>query len=194
MNATTLVYLVFAVWCMICWNWYVCHIKQACSPDGRSVALDDGLISPSPSSDTTGLLPPSVRRGPVQYDYPTPEEERMQIVQFEDRVEVHFPYKSTQKEEDEAIDVYLTYLAGEIQRSGRSVLLEGYADFVGSTSYNTELAERRAQSIARLLIRKGVAEDQIIVRSFGDTRPQATNDTPEGRYLNRRVEVRVLSD
>ena len=48
--------------------------------------------------------------------------------------------------------------------------------------------------IARILMRKGVAEEQVIVRSFGDTRPQATNDTPEGRYLNRRVEVRMLSD
>jgi outer membrane protein OmpA-like peptidoglycan-associated protein len=197
MNSTTLVYLVFAVWSLICWNWYVCQIKGVCSPGDRGVALTGEPLRPTLPIDTiklTDILPPTVTRAPIQYEYATPEEERVQIVQFEDHIEIHFPYKSARKEEDEAVDVYLTHLAAELRQTNHTVLLEGHADFVGGAKYNRSLGERRSEAIGAILQRKGVPADQIIVRSFGDTRPQATNDTPEGRYLNRRVEIRTLTE
>lgn len=197
MNAPNLVYLVFAIWCMICWNWYVCQIKQACGPGEPPETIITGLDRPTLPIDTievADILPPTVRRAPVQYDYTTPEEERIQIVQFEDRIEIHFPYKSARKEEDEAVDQYLDYLAEQLRASRQTVILDGHADFVGGKRYNIQLAERRADGIARILQRKGVPEEQIVVHAYGDTRPQTTNDTPEGRYLNRRVEIRVLTE
>jgi outer membrane protein OmpA-like peptidoglycan-associated protein len=50
---------------------------------------------------------------------------------------------------------------------------------------------RRALSIRDALVKKGVPKAQIRCKSFGDRKPVATNDTPYGRYLNRRAEIRV---
>jgi len=71
----------------------------------------------------------------------------------------------------------------------RSISVEGHADGVGSIAYNQALSERRANSVARELVRNGVAQGRIRVYGFGESRPIATNTTEEGRARNRRVEV-----
>lgn len=192
MNASALVIFGFAIWSVLCWNWYVCGIKAACD---TKVQTEQQIIAPAIEPDTAGLiasqLPQSVSTKPLQYSYASPEEERVQIIQYFDRVEIHFPYHSIEKEENEAVDEYLSYLAGTLKSGGGKVTLEGHADFVGGPKYNYNLALRRAQSIRTILINKGVSKEQIAVRSLGDSRPIETNDTPEGRYFNRRVEIRV---
>jgi outer membrane protein OmpA-like peptidoglycan-associated protein len=72
--------------------------------------------------------------------------------------------------------------------------VEGHTDAVGSQDYNQRLSEDRAQSVSSYLLRAGIASDRVVaVRGFGKQRPVATNDTPEGRQMNRRVEI-VISD
>ncbi|HEX8186504.1 MAG TPA: OmpA family protein, partial [Blastocatellia bacterium] len=72
--------------------------------------------------------------------------------------------------------------------------IEGHTDAVGSQDYNQKLSEDRAQSVRAYLGQAGIPEARIIaVRGFGKIRPVATNDTPEGRQMNRRVEI-VISD
>lgn len=65
----------------------------------------------------------------------------------------------------------------------------GHTDDIGSAAYNQDLSARRAGAVAGVLLEAGV--DPWRVRSFGrgETEPVATNATPEGRQLNRRVEV-----
>ncbi|MDO8971600.1 MAG: OmpA family protein, partial [Saprospiraceae bacterium] len=63
--------------------------------------------------------------------------------------------------------------------------------FVGENSINYNFGLRRAYGIRDILIKKGVPKTQISCKSFGERKPQATNDTPYGRYLNRRAEIRV---
>ena len=65
----------------------------------------------------------------------------------------------------------------------------GYTDSTGTAAYNKQLSERRAASVARYLTSQGVLADRIIQIGMGETRPIATNDTPAGRQLNRRVEL-----
>ena len=71
------------------------------------------------------------------------------------------------------------------------VILEGHTDGVGSEEYNLELSLRRAESVANYLRGNGVSSDRIIVNYFGKANPVASNDTEEGRQMNRRVELAV---
>jgi outer membrane protein OmpA-like peptidoglycan-associated protein len=74
----------------------------------------------------------------------------------------------------------------------RRVRVEGHADSTGSDSRNFELSRRRAEAVATALVQDGVAPSRVTSEGLGETQPIATNDTPEGRQQNRRVEVVVL--
>jgi outer membrane protein OmpA-like peptidoglycan-associated protein len=67
--------------------------------------------------------------------------------------------------------------------------INGHTDSTGAESYNQTLSEARADSVARYLESQKVVAARIITRGMGESQPIATNDTPEGRALNRRVEI-----
>ena len=69
--------------------------------------------------------------------------------------------------------------------------INGHADSTGDASYNQGLSERRAASVARYLVAQGVLRDRFYVGGLGERSPIASNDTPEGRALNRRVEILI---
>jgi outer membrane protein OmpA-like peptidoglycan-associated protein len=72
--------------------------------------------------------------------------------------------------------------------------VEGHTDSTGSESYNQLLSEKRAESVASDLMQRGVEAGRIEMRGYGKTRPVADNSTPEGRQLNRRVEIHVVAE
>ena len=72
--------------------------------------------------------------------------------------------------------------------------IEGHTDTVGSDSMNQTLSERRAEAVRNYLIQQGVPAGATSASGFGKTRPVASNGTPEGRQLNRRVELVVSGD
>lgn len=83
-------------------------------------------------------------------------------------------------------------LAGNLQRyPDEQVTVEGHTDNIGSDEYNLGLSERRADSVRGYLIDQGVAASHITAVGYGKSRPKASNDTPEGRQLNRRVEIHI---
>ena len=65
----------------------------------------------------------------------------------------------------------------------------GHTDNTGSDAYNQTLSEKRASTVAQYLTSKGIRGDRIITVGAGETHPIASNDTPEGRQANRRVEL-----
>jgi outer membrane protein OmpA-like peptidoglycan-associated protein len=65
----------------------------------------------------------------------------------------------------------------------------GHTDSTGSDQYNQALSERRAQSVGSYLQSQGINQQRIITVGGGEAHPVASNDTPEGRQLNRRVEL-----
>jgi outer membrane protein OmpA-like peptidoglycan-associated protein len=76
------------------------------------------------------------------------------------------------------------------QYSAYRVQVEGHTDNIGSDSYNRRLSERRAESVKRYLIRHfPIPSDRLVVRGLGESRPIESNDSPDGRDKNRRVEV-----
>lgn len=70
------------------------------------------------------------------------------------------------------------------------VEIGGHTDSRGAASPNRELSRRRAAAVKGYLTAKGVAGDRLGTRGYGEDAPLATNDTPEGRARNRRVELR----
>lgn len=215
MNSKSLVLLVFVVWSVICWRWYVCGIMHACGDDASSDKEEVVAIKPDTSSraETPEIQPmeeeksiasPSstapVTRTP-EHNTKTPVAptkpvspaniNEVQMEKVEDRMVIHFPYKSSTKEDNAAIDAYLAQLAQQLIHSREKVSITGHTDFVGEPAENYQFGLRRAYGIRDILLKKGVAKSQIVCRSFGDKKPIATNDTPYGRYLNRRAEIRI---
>jgi len=72
--------------------------------------------------------------------------------------------------------------------------VEGHTDSVGSDEYNRQLSERRAQAVRDYLVQQGISPDAIAASGFGKSEPVASNDTPEGRQQNRRVELVLSGD
>ncbi|HTB27138.1 MAG TPA: OmpA family protein [Puia sp.] len=68
-----------------------------------------------------------------------------------------------------------------------NLLIEGHTDDAGNPSYNQKLSINRAETVKKVLIKLGIAASRIQTKGYGDFRPVATNDNPEGRAKNRRV-------
>jgi outer membrane protein OmpA-like peptidoglycan-associated protein len=214
MRGQQLPILLFIIWSLICWRWYVCGIKQQCGtaaaslqteqPEVQPVALDSADLAAElaakqaaqnaiqPSGDTpSGTNSGSTGSAKVQQKL-TEDIESAQIVAVADRVHIHFPYGSNRRVDDDAIDAYLSDLANALKSTGGSVTLIGHTDGIGEAPANKTLALQRAQHIKNTLVKKGVSAAQIKAKSLGESKPAASNDNPQGRYRNRRVEV-ILS-
>ena len=73
----------------------------------------------------------------------------------------------------------------------QQVSIEGHASDEGDEKYNLQLSKARAESVRQYLLKKGVAQDRLTSTGFGESKPLAANDTPEGREKNRRVEFNI---
>src|SRR5690606_23482416 len=71
--------------------------------------------------------------------------------------------------------------------------LSGHTDSQGSDAYNQGLSERRAQAVVDFVTKAGISASRLVSMGYGETQPIATNETKEGRQLNRRTEFKVLS-
>lgn len=70
-----------------------------------------------------------------------------------------------------------------------AVIIQGHTDSTGSDVHNQGLSERRAQAVATGLAELGISPVRMATQGFGETMPVATNQTAEGRRLNRRVDI-----
>jgi outer membrane protein OmpA-like peptidoglycan-associated protein len=70
----------------------------------------------------------------------------------------------------------------------------GHTDNTGTEKYNEELSKKRASSVNSYLVTKGVASSRLTNIGYGELDPIATNESLEGRELNRRVEIVIVAD
>jgi len=126
---------------------------------------------------------------PVKKDTVVPVVEKPFIVYFDFN-------KSDVKEEYYPV---LDQVVSKFNDTSKALVFEikGYTDAKGSDEYNNKLGLKRAESCKKYLVSKGVKVKQLAVKSFGKTVPVAADttsdnqDNPEGRALNRRVELKV---
>lgn len=89
----------------------------------------------------------------------------------------------------------LNSLAGIVARCPDMVIeVGGHTDSIGSESNNQRLSEARAASVTRYLLSRDLSADVLVSKGYGETTPIATNDTKEGRWKNRRIGFKVLSN
>jgi outer membrane protein OmpA-like peptidoglycan-associated protein len=85
------------------------------------------------------------------------------------------------------LDLWVGYFKG---RRDIAIKLIGHTDNIGSEEHNLQLSRKRAESVARYLVSKGISPGRISVQGSGSTSPVASNDTEEGRNRNRRVDIK----
>lgn len=88
---------------------------------------------------------------------------------------------------DKVIDIFKEY-------PNTNILIVGYTDGVGSQNYNQPLSLKRAQSVANYLTSRGISSSRITTEGMGKLEPRFSNDTPEGRAGNRRVEFAITAN
>ncbi len=109
--------------------------------------------------------------------------------------EGQLPIKSILFEFDKAIVQKVSY--GELEslinllntRPNLIIALEGHTDAKGQESYNVNLSKNRVNAVKEFLVANGIKEDRIKINYFGENKPKAENETPEGRKINRRVDI-----
>lgn len=87
---------------------------------------------------------------------------------------------------------YLDNLAKTLIKTNAKIEVKGHTDNVGGEQYNLNLSKERAKSVMNYLISKGVSKEKLTYSYYGMSKPLATNDTEEGRIINRRVEFEIL--
>lgn len=78
------------------------------------------------------------------------------------------------------------------QNTGIIIEISGYTDNTGTVEHNLVLSQQRAESVMGYLTGHGINPDQISAKGYGSSSPLATNETEEGRRLNRRTEMKVV--
>lgn len=83
----------------------------------------------------------------------------------------------------------------ELLNSNKTMSIEllSHTDGMGSDDYNIKLSQARAQSVVDYLSAKGIDNSRLVAKGYGKSMPVASNDTEEGRQLNRRTEFKVIS-
>ena len=112
---------------------------------------------------------------------------------------IYYAYNSAELNEDskETLDLLYTILQ---DNEGLVFELSSHTDSIGSKGYNERLSQKRAQACVDYLLEKGISEDQLIAKGYGESKPIAPNtnsdgtDNPEGRAKNRRTEYRIIGE
>lgn len=95
-----------------------------------------------------------------------------------------------------ALNILLSFLT---KNPKVKVEISGHTDNHGTEEHNNDLSERRAESVVAWLVEKNIEEKRLVAKGYGESQPIAPNensdgsDNPEGRALNRRTEIKVLS-
>jgi len=78
------------------------------------------------------------------------------------------------------------------EHSQIKVEIQGYADSSGTDSYNDSLSLRRAEAVKSYLVSKGISGERLTTAGFGRRNPIVSEETKQGRKINRRVEFRII--
>jgi general secretion pathway protein A len=148
----------------------------------------------SPEPRAAPSPPPPVAVAPAGSSLEVVSPDTLRINPFaKGKIIIFFPYNSNElrKEVLTALDQIALFLKAE---KNLKVQIAGYTDAVGSVTYNMSVSQFRANSVRSYLAGKGVDPAKLIAIGLGPKDPLASNDTPEGRQQNRRVEIEPVRD
>ncbi len=190
--------LCFLLWSTGSTYWYVYKIKGYAAPQQPTetpstidtiLEVQASALIDSASADTTDA-PPS----------PDPKADKLMkrppktdlSVALQKPYTVLFAFAGPSPEQTGPLANHLGEVAAYLNLNpSKKVLLRGYTDDTAARENNIKLAQRRCDIIAAQLQALGIAATQITSEPLGEADPVATNDTPEGRRLNRRVVISI---
>ena len=103
---------------------------------------------------------------------------------------IYFDYNSAELNKNAQGILDLIYNESK-NRNEINIVVDGFADNVGSGSFNKELSDKRVQNVVDYITSKGISRDKFTTNSYGEDKPAASNDTKSGRALNRRTQLKV---
>ena len=86
---------------------------------------------------------------------------------------------------------YIDKIVSLMKQTGISMEVKGHTDDRGADDYNMELSKKRAQAVYNYMIQRGVSRSKLTYSYYGKTQPIESNETDEGRRMNRRVEFEI---
>ena len=103
-------------------------------------------------------------------------------------------FASDSAEVPESMAPFLKSAAADLKqlKAGNVLEIAGYTDSTGDAALNLALSQKRAEAVREALIKYGADPDMLVAKGYGEADPVASNDTPEGRLKNRRIEYHVV--
>ncbi|MCW5960997.1 MAG: OmpA family protein [Pyrinomonadaceae bacterium] len=88
---------------------------------------------------------------------------------------------------------FLETAAGYMKKIPQDTVIEvgGHTDSDGADADNQALSERRANAVKAELIKAGIKESMLVTKGYGESKPKASNDNPDGKFQNRRIQYSV---
>jgi len=172
----------------------VSNLKDLCPRDPGPAELDgcpdfDGDLIPDREDRCPRERGPAENDGcPVSVDEPVVEIESERL-SLKDSIQFDTARDTIKPQSFPILDQIAKLLSEHPEL--KKIQVEGHTDNVGAAAYNKDLSERRAASVVRYLIQKGIARGRLNAAGFGFERPVTSNATALGRAKNRRVEFRI---
>lgn len=163
------------------------------APDGRTALFSSDRPDGYGQQDLYSFVMPAAAR-PDRITFIDPVRQAENLLTLGDTVTLRNIFFHTASAElYETSLAELDRLAEALQRHPKLRLeVGGHTDAVGSDADNMALSERRAKAVYDYLVLRGVSADRLTYRGYGESRPVADNDTPEGRARNRRTTLSPL--
>jgi len=182
MKRSSLFFVLLLGWIIVASYWYVCRIRDDCRGSDQlsgAEAVESPAAMVVASDATVEAAEDSVT---LALDY----------IRITGKRIYYFDFASAEFHPGMDEDRYLSALRIYLSASPDAVLtVEGHADRRGSVAGNDRFARLRAEAAGAYFTGNGIENDRMKIVSKSDTEPAASNETEEGRRLNRRVEVTV---
>jgi outer membrane protein OmpA-like peptidoglycan-associated protein len=171
--------ILLIAWISIASYWYVCKVRNNC---GEAVQVTTIQVLPFDDADAVSTTPMETDSLAIALEY----------LNGAGTKKYYFEFASGGLNAVNEDDRYFTSLAYFLaKKPGSTVTVEGHACSRGSKEANDRFSKLRAETVKQYLIKKGIPGEQIIAEWKGDTDPAASNDTEDGRKLNRRAEINI---
>lgn len=162
------------------------------SPQSATAQCDSELLPRAAAPAVVEEEPPAAQTAPSEPAAPAATEiaaiePRREEINLAEKAMFDFDQAVLRAEDKRRLDEALVQIKNLPEDA--TIQITGYADSIGSEEYNRDLSMRRAQAAQEYLVSNGVDQKRIVLSGMGESNPVASNDTADGRAMNRRVEV-----
>jgi len=164
-------------------DWSPQSATAQCNPELLQRTAAPAVVEEAPPVAQTG---PSVPPDTAEIAAVEPQREAINI---NENALFGFDKAVLRNEDRQRLDEVLSQM--ENIPKDATIKITGYTDSVGSEEYNRALSMRRARAAQEYLVNKGVDPNRIVILGMGESNPVASNDTAEGRAMNRRAEIEI---